>query len=159
MMSQDPSLLLVTDDAEVRERFERITSRMIPLETCTDADAAFAHLGTSPVSIVLLDTALAEPPPWQVAERLRREFPGTDLVLLGSDEPGGDEGEIREDCQRIVVAGGDVSKCKVEVSDRRWRTLDRLRLKADDQTRLVQTCRLGRRIQLILDVVQVEHWP
>jgi two-component system cell cycle response regulator len=97
MTSQDLHLLLLTDDSDVSERFERIVDPEAQLEICRDADSAFAHLENSQASIVILDTALDGARPWKIVERVRREFPTTDLVLLGSDEPGGDEADMRED--------------------------------------------------------------
>jgi len=97
MKSQDHRLLLVTDDASVRERFARVSVRIASLESCPGGEAAFSQLADERISIVLLDTAIAGLQPWQFAERVRRESPGTDLVLLGSDEPGGDEAQMRED--------------------------------------------------------------
>ena len=66
----------------------------MPLEICRDRDSAFAFLGSSPVSLVLLDTEFDEIEARKFAERLRRESPGTDLALIGTDEPHDDAGEL-----------------------------------------------------------------
>lgn len=96
MTQQAPPLLLVTDDAIVRDCVVRATASLTSLVTCLSAEDAFEQLAQLSVSIVLFDRESGGIAAWQFAERLRRIHPAVDLALLvGENYP--DEGdELRE---------------------------------------------------------------
>ncbi|MCP4039266.1 MAG: GGDEF domain-containing protein [bacterium] len=95
MTQSDPTLLLVTDDATVRDPVVRATTSLAPLVTCTSVEDAFDHLAGKSAQIVLFDSHVGGTPPWQFAERLRRLYPGVELALLiGEDHD--DDDALRE---------------------------------------------------------------
>ncbi len=96
MNRQDPTLLLATQDALVRECVVRSTASLVSLVSCVSAEDAFEHLAQAPVSIVLLDSHLGGMVPWQFAERLRRVYPGVSLALLVGDDLEDEDEFLRE---------------------------------------------------------------
>jgi two-component system cell cycle response regulator len=95
MTQHDPTLLLVSDDATVREHVERAASSDLVLHISLSTEDAFEKLDRDSISVVLLDNQLEGAPTWQFAERLRRMHPGVDLALL-ADDYGVQEDDLRE---------------------------------------------------------------
>ncbi|MDP6977849.1 MAG: sensor domain-containing diguanylate cyclase [Myxococcota bacterium] len=96
MTRSRPKLLLVSEDATVRDVVSRATTSLAPLEICSGVDEAFERLSNdSEIRVVLYDSHAQGMAPWQVAERLRRAHSGVELALLiGEDH--GDDGALRE---------------------------------------------------------------
>ena len=96
MTQQESTLLLVTDDANLRDCMVRSCASLSSLVTCLSTEDAFAQLGQLPVSIVLLDSELGGIAPWQFAERLRRIHPAVELALLVGDDYGAEDDDVRD---------------------------------------------------------------
>jgi two-component system cell cycle response regulator len=96
MTQQEPTLLLVTDDARLRDCLVRSCASLTSLVTCLSAEDAFEQLAGKPASIVLLDGELEGIAPWQFAERLRRIHPTVELALLVADDYGEEDDELRD---------------------------------------------------------------
>lgn len=96
MTQQESTLLLVTDDANLRDCMVRSCASLTSLVTCLSTEDAFAQLGQAPVSIVLLDSELGGIAPWQFAERLRRIHPVVELALLVGDDYGAEDDDLRD---------------------------------------------------------------
>ncbi|MBW2292354.1 MAG: diguanylate cyclase [Deltaproteobacteria bacterium] len=96
MTQQESTLLLVTDDANLRDCIVRSCASLTSLVTCLSTEDAFAQLGQVPVSIVLLDSELGGIAPWQFAERLRRIHPAVELALLVGDDYGAEDDDLRD---------------------------------------------------------------
>jgi len=91
MTPSEPTLLLVTDDATVRDRVTRATTSLARLDVCCGVEDAFDQLATAFVSIVIFDGQVGGTPPWQFAERLRRQHPGVELALLIGEDHDDDD--------------------------------------------------------------------
>jgi len=89
-------LLLVTEDASLRERVQGCTESLAPLIVCAGTEDSFSELRRSAASILMLDSKLPGVVPWQFAEQLRREHPEVDLVLLVGDDYGDEDDDLRE---------------------------------------------------------------
>jgi diguanylate cyclase (GGDEF)-like protein len=85
-MSSEPTVrarvLVVDDDRLIRELIRDAIQDRARVESCDSAEAALEALQREPADLVLSDLTMAGLSGIELLERIRREHPGTDFVLL-----------------------------------------------------------------------------
>jgi response regulator RpfG family c-di-GMP phosphodiesterase len=77
-----PSVLVVDDEPAIRSVLERwLVATGYAVETAADADEALQRMSTSPAAVALCDVRLPGHDGLWLAERLRRQFPETAVIM------------------------------------------------------------------------------
>ena len=142
MTSRDARVLVVDESKTGRAWGQQALSGVARLETCESAAAALEAVANAPVDLVVWSVSEEEAPGTRLVERLRREHPGVDVVLLADGPPIDSGGGVLADVDWLArPTTPEVFRRFVEQALLRRRLVEQNR-SLDDRLRTIEKCRV-----------------
>ncbi len=155
MNEQRRARILVVDASDDdRERARAALETAAQVECCSDADSAVAALRREPADLVVTDLSNAKFSGLELLERIRREHPGTDVILLAANA------SVESASSAMRLGAADYLRKPTRAEDlalAAWRTLARRSL-VQENARLrdtLQTVEACRALTTCLEVSEV----
>jgi diguanylate cyclase (GGDEF)-like protein len=140
--SRDARVLVVDESKTGRAWGQQALSGVARLETCESAAAALEAVANAPVDLVVWSVSEEEAPGTRLVERLRREHPGVDVVLLADGPPIDSGGGVLADVDWLArPTTPEVFRRFVEQALLRRRLVEQNR-SLDDRLRTIEKCRV-----------------